>query len=357
MKKLIMSAVYVFSGMACAQSSVTLYGTIDAGYGFQSFKNKNTGVKDRQTGLFNGVWSSSYWGLKGKEDLGGGLAASFELESGFNTLTGASSSSHFFKTASVGLSDAQWGGIKLGRIGNVVQEYASFIAGPSDEENFADIGNVFSAAGSNKANNAIVYKSPSLNGWDFSVGYSFDAKATRSGGGDGIKLITSAMGYAQGPLTLGLGYDRMQSSSWDKYVHSWVAVAGYQLKSVLLGVAVGQDINGRQSELSAYLSNPSFASWNSGFTKDFKTTSFTVNATVAVGTASSAMLGWSLSSASRNFKNAYQLDRGQQNIYSAGYTYNLSKRTSFYVIGAYATGFAFQNVSAQQMIAGLDHSF
>jgi len=134
-------------------------------------------------------------------------------------------------------------------------------------------------------------------------------------------------------------------------------VAGYDFKSVALGAAVGQDINGRQSSLSSYLSNPAFTTWNSGYTPDFKTTGLTFNATVPIGTASSVMVGWSGSRASSGFTNTYKLEKRQQNIYSAGYTYSLSKRTSFYVIAAYATGFAFQNVNAQQMFAGLDHSF
>lgn len=146
-----------------------------------------------------------------------------------------------------------------------------------------------------------------------------------------IKLITSAIGYSKGPLTLSLGYDRLHSSAWAKNVHSWVAVAGYELKSVSLGAAVGQDINGRQSSLSSYLSNPAFATWGSGYVPDFKTTGLTFNATVPVGTAASVMVGWSGSRASSGFHNAYNLDKRQQNIYSAGYTYNLSKRTSFYV--------------------------
>ena len=361
MKKTLMGmtwAMGIFLGTAHAQSSVTLYGTIDAGMGVQSWKNKDAGVKDRQFGLYNGVWSSSFWGLKGSEDLGGGLLATFQLESGFNVLTGQTSSSHFFKTATVGLSGSEWGSIKLGRVGNVVQEYASFIAGPSDEENISDITNTFSAAGSNKANNTIVYKSPTFNGLDFSVGYSFNTTGSQSGNSsENIKLITTAMGYTQGPWTLGLGYDRLQAENWDKKVHSWVAVGGYDFKALLLGVAVGQDINGRQSALSSYVSNPAFTTWNSGYTRDFKTTSLTINATVPVNAVSSAMVGWSLSRASSSFDSAYNLAKQQQNIYSAGYTYSLSKRTSLYALAAYATGFAFQNVRGHQMIVGLDHSF
>ncbi|WP_127811947.1 porin [Bordetella avium] len=348
----------ILSGTAQAQSSVTLYGTIDTGVGFQSWKNRSLGVKESQVGTYNGVWESSIWGLKGSEDLGGGNSANFQLEGGFNAYDGKSSSDRLFKKATVGLANTQWGSIKFGRVGNVVQEYASFIAGPDDEENLADITNTFSAAGSNKADNTVVYKSPTIHGMDFAIGYSFNTNGPQSWKNkENVKLITTAMGYSQGPLTLGVGYDRLQSGSWDKDVHSWVAVGAYDFEAVLLGMAVGQDINGRQSALSSYVPNSAFKTWNSGYTRDFKTSSFTINATVPVGAVSSAMVGWSISRASSGFSNAYNLEKRQQNIYSAGYSYNLSKRTSLYAIGAYSTGFAFQNVRGQQVIVGLDHSF
>lgn len=360
MRKTLLSMTWVMGilGTAQAQSSVTLYGTLDTGVGYQSWKNKDLGVTASQVGLFNGVWSSSVWGLKGTEDLGDGLRATFQLESGFSLLTGQSSSDRLFKTATLGLSSDQWGSVKFGRVGNAVQDYASYIAGPDDEENLSDITNTFSAAGSNKSDNTIVYKSPTFNGVDFALGYSFNTLGPQSWNrSDNIKLITAAVGYNKGPLTLGLGYDQLQSSDWDKKVHSWVAVGGYDFGSVMLGVAVGQDINGRQSGLGSDAPSPAFTYWNSGYTRDFKTTSFTINATVPVNAVSSAMVGWSISRASSGFDNAYNLDKRLQNIYSAGYTYNLSKRTSLYAIGAYATGFAFQNVHGQQLIVGLDHIF
>lgn len=360
MKKTLLTMTLLMgaSAVAQAETSVTLYGTIDTGIGYQSFKNRDTGVKASQTGLFNGVWSSSSWGLKGSEDLGNGLRAIFKLESGFNVLTGESSSDRLFKTTTLGLSSDDWGSLNFGRVGNAIQDYASYIAGPDDEENLSDITNTFSAAGSNKADNTVVYKSPTFGGVDFSIGYSFNTKGQQSwNSSENTKLITSAIAYSNGPLSLSVGYDRLQSKDWAKKVHSWVAIAGYDFSALQLGLAVGQDINGRQSGFGSYAPSSDFAFWNSGYTKDFKTTSFTINATVPITPASSAMVGWSVSRASSAFNNAYDLDKRQQNIYSAGYSYNLSKRTTLYALAGYATGFAFQNVRGQQVIVGLDHNF
>lgn len=360
MKKTLLAISMLMATTAIhAQSSITLYGTLDTGAGFKSLKNKNTGEKVTRDGLFNGVWSSSAWGLKGSEDLGDGLRATFKLESGINLLLGEGSSGRMFKTTTLGLSSDDWGSLAFGRVGNAVQGYAGFIAGPDDEEGISDISNTFSAAGSNKVDNTFIYTSPSFAGLNAAIGYSFNADGEQHwNSSDNVKLITSAIGYTNGPLQIALGYDRLKSGKWEKAAQSWVAAGSYSFDAVTLAMAVGQDINGRQSGLGTYFApSPAFTYWNSGYVKDFKTTGFTVNATVPINVVSSAMLGWSMVRASSSFNNAYNLDKRQQNTYSAGYTYNLSKRTSLYALGAYATGFAFQNVRGQQLIVGLDHSF
>lgn len=357
-KLLAMTLILGISGLTQAQTSITLYGTVDSGLGFKSVKNKDTGSKATQSGMFSGIWSSNSWGIKGSEDLGNGLHATFKLESGFNLENGEGSSNHFFKTTTLGLSSEKWGSLTFGRIGNSVQGYAGFIAGPDDEEGLSDISNTFSAAGSNKANNTIVYTSPNFNGLNFSVGYSFNTQGEENtDSDDDIKLITSALGYTKGPLSLALGYDRLKADSWQKPVHSWIVAGSYDFNVLTLAVAVGQDINGRQSGLGSFATSPDFKYWNSGYTKNFKTTGFTINATVPVNAASSAIVGWSTSRASKAFNDTYNLDKRQQNIYSAGYSYNLSKRTSLYALGAYVTGFSYQNVSGKQIMVGLDHSF
>ncbi|WP_143328415.1 porin, partial [Caballeronia terrestris] len=73
------------AGAAQAQSSVTLYGVIDAGLAYVSRANTNG---DHLYGMYNGSLSGNRWGLKGQEDLGGGLKAIFQLESGFDVGTG-----------------------------------------------------------------------------------------------------------------------------------------------------------------------------------------------------------------------------------------------------------------------------
>ncbi len=77
------------SGAARAQSSVTLYGIADVGVEYLN----NTSAGGSQVREVSGNLSGSRWGLKGVEDMGGGLKALFNLEAGFNINDGTSSQS------------------------------------------------------------------------------------------------------------------------------------------------------------------------------------------------------------------------------------------------------------------------
>ena len=92
-----------FGATAQAETSVTLYGLIDTGIGYQRIKGD--GYHESKVGMVNGVSSGSRWGLRGAEDLGDGLSAVFTLESGFNSANGTSgqSSRLFGRQATVGL--------------------------------------------------------------------------------------------------------------------------------------------------------------------------------------------------------------------------------------------------------------
>ncbi|GGD83913.1 porin [Caballeronia grimmiae] len=77
------------SSAAHAQSSVTLYGIADVGVEYLN----NTSTGGSQVREVSGNMSGSRWGLKGVEDLGGGIKAIFQLESGFNINDGTSAQS------------------------------------------------------------------------------------------------------------------------------------------------------------------------------------------------------------------------------------------------------------------------
>ncbi|MCY1200064.1 Outer membrane porin protein [compost metagenome] len=106
-------------GAACAQGSVTLYGLLDTGIEYVSHADaKGASAAWRMS---PGNTSGSRWGLRGKEDLGGGLAGIFTLESGFASDSGASLQGGrlFGRQAWVGL-EGRWGRLTLGRQTNVL---------------------------------------------------------------------------------------------------------------------------------------------------------------------------------------------------------------------------------------------
>src|SRR5690625_2448858 len=85
-RKKLLALALSLGGLATVQAStgVTLYGTVDAGVGFKSLKNRVNGDKAEKVGMFGGVWSSNSIGFKGTEDLGNGWSTVFELEKGYD---------------------------------------------------------------------------------------------------------------------------------------------------------------------------------------------------------------------------------------------------------------------------------
>ena len=105
MKKTLMVAALagVFASAAQAQSSVTLYGLIDAGI---TYTNNQQGHSNWQ--MTSGQVNGSRFGLRGSEDLGGGLKAIFTLENGFSIANGTLGQNGrlFGRQAFVGLSSS-----------------------------------------------------------------------------------------------------------------------------------------------------------------------------------------------------------------------------------------------------------
>ncbi|EEA00506.1 porin Gram-negative type [Burkholderia sp. H160] len=210
MKKslLALAALGAFAGVAHAQSSVTLYGIVDAGITFTN--NVGLGSKApggyQQYALTSGVLQGSRFGLRGTEDLGGGLKALFVLENGFNVNNGTLGQGGlmFGRQAYVGLS-SQFGTVTMGRQYDSVVDYVGpFEAGdqwggylaahPGDIDNF---NNAY------RTNNTVKFTSTNYNGLTFGGTYSFGGQA---GNFTANQIWSLGAGYANGPLQLGVGY-------------------------------------------------------------------------------------------------------------------------------------------------------
>ncbi|WP_250473122.1 porin [Caballeronia sp. GAFFF1] len=204
MKKslLALAALGVFAGAAHAQSSVTLYGIIDAGF---VYSNNVAGQK--LYAMSSGNVQGSRWGLRGTEDLGGGLKALFVLENGFNVFNGrlGQGGSEFGRQAYVGLSTAQFGTVTLGRqYDSVVDFTGAFEVGSQWATYYgAHPGDLDNMNNSNRVNNAIKFTSANYAGFSFGGLYSLGGNA---GQFNRNQIWSVGLGYSQGPLQLGAGY-------------------------------------------------------------------------------------------------------------------------------------------------------
>ncbi len=186
---------------AFAQSSVTLYGRVNTTVERQ--KTGDTSV----TGLFN---NSSRFGFKGVEDLGGGLKAGFQLESGFQSDTGASNAVFFGRQSEVNLS----GGFGMVRLGNFFPE-SYFASADYVSMHNHDTGSSSDALyydpvwfGTLGTKNKVAYRTPSLGG--LTVEGSVSLHEQVAGGKNGYDL---AANYNMGPLALGGGYSSVNSNN------------------------------------------------------------------------------------------------------------------------------------------------
>ena len=111
-KRLIaVAALALVSGIAAAQSNVTMYGNLDLGVLTQNHANA---AGNSLTTLANGGISPSIWGFRGSEDLGNGLKAFFNLEGHFSADTGVGDARLFRRQSNIGLSSADFGTVTIG---------------------------------------------------------------------------------------------------------------------------------------------------------------------------------------------------------------------------------------------------
>lgn len=218
MKKslLALGVLGAFAGAAHAQSSVTLYGIIDAGLQYVSKTGGNlagTGTANKNFQFANGNLQGSRWGLKGAEDLGGGLKAIFVLESGFNLGNGTSGQNGrlFGRQAYVGLSSATAGTLTIGRQYDSVVDFVGPYASGSQWSTFAgahpfdndNLNNSF------RVNNSVKYTSVNYGGFSAGGMYGFSNSANNNTAGSGFannRAYSFGAGYANGPVSFGAGY-------------------------------------------------------------------------------------------------------------------------------------------------------
>ncbi|MEA3122233.1 MAG: ral bacterial porin, family [Paraburkholderia sp.] len=217
MKKAIlaMGVTALFAATAHAQSSVTLYGSLDAGLIYSNNQMNPTTKKagsDWQESS-NGI-SHTYFGLAGNEDLGSGLHAIFKLESGFGLNNGQQmqTGTIFNRQAYVGLESDRYGAVTLGRQYDSMVDYLSplsmtgtgngnnLAAHPFDNDNLDETFSV---------SNAIKYTSVDYNGFKFGGLYGFSNGAGEFSNNRAWSVGTS---YSNGPINVAAAYMQLNNA-------------------------------------------------------------------------------------------------------------------------------------------------
>lgn len=219
---------------AYAQSTAQLAGAVDVYAG----RMQMAGDAQRTSVVNSGGLTTSWFGVKGSEDLGGGLKAIFNLESGINLDTGASASATklFDRAANVGLQ-ASWGSVTLGRQTTVLADvvgavdplgsrFASFnpnvsIAALSAHRLATEFGPSGSTTGAYRLDNSVKYVGRFS---DFSV-RAMHAFGEQAGNSSNLSSSGLGAGYQAGAYTAALAYAQFKNA------------AGLTLKGYLGGVS------------------------------------------------------------------------------------------------------------------------
>jgi predicted porin len=298
MKKslLALAALTAFAGAASAQSSVTLYGRVDLAVG------KNIGSDSKY--LSNG--SGSRLGLRGTEDLGGGLSALFNIEHRFEADTGITGSGANGATAAqprfwhgrsiVGLQGG-FGQIVFGREYTTAFLGTQLIADPWGWDTVANQAGITGLGGIAKvrADSSVTYKIAA-------AGFSFGAQiaeATDTFNNSAAKPVNFNIGYGAGPLTAAFGYEKTGREAAGESEKMWSAMASYNFGAFKPGFYYGKG-----TALTG---------------ADHKGMMFTVTAPIGAG----------------EFRASYgTLEANDTKVskrLAAGYHYSMSKRTTLYV--------------------------
>jgi predicted porin len=204
-KTLIAMAVLAASSAAMAQSSVQVYGLVD----LVLHKDKNAA-----TALTTGGVATSRWGLKGTEDLGGGLKAIFKLEQAFNADNGTvRGGTGFTRESYVGLGGG-FGEVKLGKVWSAYDD----VAGAGDSVFGANVLSplnlVFAswAGYTGNPNNTIYYSTPDFGGISGAISYSLDES-----NGVSNDIVSLHVKYANGPFAVALAHQDEGDTAAVKY--------------------------------------------------------------------------------------------------------------------------------------------
>jgi predicted porin len=340
-KKVLTTALLAtVAGAAHAQSSVTLYGLIDAGISYANHSGSNS---QKLFKYDDSVSQSSRFGLRGTEDLGDGLKAIFTLENGFSSANGTASQNGalFGRQAWVGLSKDGAGALTFGRqyaltvddLGGLFSNGGNMVAG-----NYAYHINDLDQLTSSRINNSVKFSSANFYGLTFGALYGFSNQAGDFAGAPTVGSTTGSSrtysfgaAYANGPFGLGAAYTDIRFPA--------LSTPAFPITAANFSAAPGtgntvRDLRtfgvGARYTIGAATLWGLYTNTNleplTGSSSRF--TAYDAGAKYAITQALSAQLGYSYMQLSGG-------GNGHWNQINAAVDYNLSKRTDVYFLTIY----------------------
>ena len=347
-KSLVALAVLAAAGAASAQSSVTLFGIVDASVGHISGSHNGAS----RTYLGNSGLNSSRLGFRGVEDLGGGLAASFWLEGALGNDDGTAGQLgtggfDFRRRSTISLS-GNFGEIRLGRdltpthhnddlfspFGTVGVGANMVFAALNSAQGFNPNGGVNPITGNVnqiRASNSIGYFLPSnLGGFYGQAMYALaenttgNTTAAQQLSGRAGQYAGGRVGYANGPVDVALAYGESKGAT--------VAPAAFsnpEVRTLNLGASYDFGVVKLFGELSDVRFEQAFTTIAS---REDKQRGYLLGATAPIG---AGVIKIAYSAVKRD-QQAFANDPKAAKL-ALGYVHNLSKRTALYTTVARQT--------------------
>jgi predicted porin len=366
------AALLAVAGAAQAQSSVKLYGTVDMSVGsFETAHTKNDPTKAgyRTTKVESGQMMTSFFGLAGSEDLGGGLKAEFTLESFIGADTGANLTNNAGQFWSRGSSIALSGGfgkVAIGQYDNPLftsgytyNPFGSSMTFSPTMRHLSYLGQTPGGVGFDTGwVNSLTYESPVFSGFQAVAQYA--PKETKAANTSDSYAVAGI--YSAGPLGATLTYVKGGNTSTipvtgglDKNT-----VTGYFANQKVINLGASYDfvavkafvqytsIKTSQNITSADAAGPTDAVLNTGL-KD-KTKIYQLGVSIPLSDKASVLASYGESKVKPTTGSS-----GKDRVFTLGYDYLLSKRTDVY--GVFMNNGQTAKVAGQTFAVGVKHNF
>jgi predicted porin len=350
---------------ATAHADVNLYGKLDMSLGRKQTIDYTQGKKVSTTNVDSSDMSESFVGLRGSEDLGGGLKAVFKLESPLQLDTGTAEGGSTFwqKNAYVGLA-SELGTVTLGRVESLFKlESAAFnpFGGSSTFSPSARLGLGFGQLGvaidqltegavdlnlpgvGGSWANTVAYASPNLGGLTVSAQYSAKESAKSSSTSYGGGAYALSANYAAGPFAASVVFGDVKSTD--------ATASDLKDRAFLLGTSYDFGI------LKGFVQYGEDKFTQKGETGSVKPKFYQVGLHVPVSEAGAVLVSYGQTKLSIDEVSL------KTNDFSLGYTHTLSKRTNVYgawineKVTAKIEGQSDANKSTNNYSVGVRHAF